>query len=75
MDTILRHLFTCSDNETWDIGRFIWASISVCYIVLSLMHVVVVRSFDYVAWATGAGIILTGGGASLVIKRSTEPGS
>jgi hypothetical protein len=70
---MLRHLFTGIDNTTWDLGRFIWAKMSIGYIVITVIqmwHGVVI---DLEHWTTGAGILMTGGGASIVIKRSTEP--
>lgn len=73
MGAVLRHLFTCSDNTTWDIGRFIWAKLSLGYLVLTALHVWHGGAFDSQQWAAGAGMIMTGGGASLVLKRTTEP--
>jgi len=69
------HLFTSADNTTFDLGRILWAQISVSFVAISGWaygsgH----ANFDPVTWAAGAAAILTGGAANLKIKQSTEPG-
>jgi hypothetical protein len=71
MKKIFHQLFSGKDNLTLDLGRILWAMMAVTY-----MAVTFARSnspFDYVVWATGAGIILAGGGGALALKAHTEP--
>lgn len=69
------HLFTGLDNKTWDIGRILWAKISVVYCAISGYHVFHTGAFDPQTWAIGASAILAGGGGSLALKSKTEPGN
>jgi hypothetical protein len=71
MKKIFHQLFSGKDNLTLDLGRILWAMMAIAY-----MTVTFVRSdgpFDYAVWATGAGIILAGGGGALALKAHTEP--
>ena len=73
MKGILTKLFTGSDNETWDLGRVLWAKLSVTYIGLSLWYYGSGHAFDPVAWSAGGACLLAGGAANLKIKQTTEP--
>jgi hypothetical protein len=75
MFTALKHLFTGVDNQTWDIGRILWAKITLVYCVISGYHVVMQGAFDPQNWAIGASAILAGGGGALSLKAKTEPGN
>lgn len=71
MKNILHQLFSGKDNLTLDLGRILWALMAITYMVVTF-----VRSdspLDFVVWATGAGIILAGGGGALALKAHTEP--
>ena len=75
MKAFLTHIFTASDNSTFDLGRILWAKMSFVFVGLSLWfygsgH----GQFDPVTWAAGAAGILAGGAGGLKIKESTEPG-
>lgn len=76
MVKILRDLFTGIDGESHDIGRYLWALSVIMgllyagYDLLWLMH-----PFDIVAYGTGCGLLLAGGGAALMAKSGTEPKS
>ena len=69
----LKHMFTGVDNETWDIGRILWAKMSFVYCLVSGYHAVVHGNFDPQNWAIGASAILAGGGGGLALKSKTEP--
>lgn len=69
----LKHMFTGVDNMTWDIGRILWAKISVVYCAISGYHAVMHGVFDPQGWAIGASAILAGGGGALSLKAKTEP--
>ncbi|MEN6623547.1 MAG: amino acid ABC transporter substrate-binding protein [Smithella sp.] len=70
---IFNQMFTGKDNRTIDIGRVLWAQISVGYMFLSGYSVYNGNDFDAVAWGTGAAAILGAGGAALGLKSNTEP--
>lgn len=73
MKGIFTKLFTAADNTTWDLGRVLWAKISVTYVGLSVWYYGTGHAFDPVAWSVGAAGILAGGAANLKIKQTTEP--
>jgi len=70
-----KHLFTGVDNETWDIGRILWAKMSIVYCAVSAYHAIAHGVFDSQNWAIGASAILAGGGGGLALKSKTEPGN
>ena len=71
---MLNHLFTGVDNQTYDLGRVLWALTILGFLAESgwavIGHAAV---FDPMAWGTGAAALLAGGGAALRLKTSTEP--
>lgn len=69
----IKNMFTGVDNETWDIGRILWAKVSIVYCAISSYHVVAHGAFDPQNWAIGASAILAGGGGALSLKSKTEP--
>ena len=73
MMKVLKHLFTGLDNQTFDIGRILWAKMCLVYCVVSGWHTYHIGAFDAQAWAIGAGTILAAGGGSLALKSKTEP--
>jgi hypothetical protein len=73
MLSCLRKLFTGRDNQTWDLGRFLWAGFSTSLIVLQAHAVIHSQAFDPIAFSTGAGAILAAGAAGLGMKAHTEP--
>jgi hypothetical protein len=75
MAELMRQLFTGKNNTTLDLGRVLWATVTVHYLGLSAWHVVTTHSFDPMGWATGAAAVLAGGGAALGMKAGTEPGA
>jgi hypothetical protein len=73
MFKFIKHIFTGIDNETWDIGRILWAKMCLVYCSISAWHTYHSGSFDPQQWAIGASAILAGGGGSLALKSKTEP--
>jgi len=69
----IKHMFTGVDNTTWDIGRILWAKMSIVYCVVSVYHAIQHGVFDPQNWAIGASAILAGGGGGLALKAKTEP--
>jgi len=70
---ILNQLFTGSDNQTFDIARVLWAVGVFVFMVLSIIETFKGHDFDPVAYASGLGIALVGGGIGVAIKKDTEP--
>jgi hypothetical protein len=68
-----RCLFTGSDNATPDLGRVLWAKLCAAYVVITLWSVARGAAFDPWIWASGAAVLLTGGGVALKVKETTEP--
>lgn len=73
MREFVQKIFTGADNKTWDLGRILWAKISIVYCALTSYHAVKSGSLDPQDWAIGASAILGGGGAALGMKANTEP--
>lgn len=71
--TFLFQLFTGRDNQTADIGRVLWAQVTIGYLIFSAIALFKGGSFDPVAWGGGAAAILGAGGAALGLKGNTEP--
>lgn len=69
----LRLTFTAADNKTWDIGRILWAKITLVYCALTSYHAIKTGELNAQDWAIGASAILAGGGGSLGLKSKTEP--
>jgi len=70
---MMRHTFTGRDNETIDLGRILWASGTLVFYAMSIHAVWKGQAFDPVAWGTGFGAVLAGGGLALKMKETTEP--
>lgn len=73
MKTFLTHLFTGQDNKTFDIGRLLWAVGVVSFMAFGGWHCIKNREFDAIAYGTGLGAALAGGGLGVSLKKDTEP--
>lgn len=75
---IITQMFTTKDNESWDLGRVLWALLVLVFTALTTYQAVTLISggqpWDAMVWAGAASVILGAGGATLWMKRSTEPG-
>ena len=69
----LKHLFTGKDNQTFDLGRVLWALGVIALIAFTGWHVWEKCEFDAMSYGTGLGALLGGGGAGIAIKKGTEP--
>jgi len=70
---LLIQTFTGKDNNTLDIGRILWALGVFVFFALSIHAVWRGQVFDAIAWGTGFGAVLAGGGVALKVKETTEP--
>lgn len=71
----IKQMLTGIDNETLDVGRVLWAKMSIVYCAISSYTAIKHGSFDPQSWAIGAGAVLTAGGGTLALKSKTEPGN
>lgn len=74
MKKIIKDCFTTADGETYDIGRVLWFS-SVLVFLVCAVYAITIRgqNWDAVAYGTGLGLVLAAGGAALGLKAATEP--
>lgn len=73
---IRTHLFRAlagKDNHTLDMGRILWFLGAIVFFALSGFAIFKGQAFDPVAWGTGFGAVLAGGGAALGMKARSEP--
>jgi hypothetical protein len=73
LSTFTRNCLTGADNQTYDIGRFLWAIAFVVGIGLVIASFITGRHFDLQQYGIGVGALLAGGGWSLALKAKTEP--
>ena len=73
MMDMLRKSFTGKDNETLDIGRVLWAKMSLVFCGASIYAIYSGQAFDPSMWGVGAGALLAAGGAGIAAKAKTEP--
>lgn len=71
--SLIRTAFTGADNNSVDIGRVLWAFLTVIMAALEAWVVVRGQAFDALGFATASAAMLTAGGAALAFKKGTEP--
>ncbi len=69
--TILKHLFTGKDNESYELMRGLTALSVVMMIFYIGYHLIVNKTFDPLASAGGLGALLAGGGLGAAVKDGT----
>lgn len=71
--SVFKQLLTQADNETWDVGRVQWAiGVAVYFLLSAFAYVYKGQPFDPMAWGTGFGAVMAGGGGMIWLKRSEE---
>ena len=71
---ILKDLFTGADGESHDVGRYLWVLSVLAGLGYAGYDLIYLKNhFDIVSYGTGVGVLLAGGGASLMLKKDTEP--
>jgi len=73
--TILKTLFTGKDNTSYDLGRVLWAFLTVALVVQEAVAVYRGQPFDPITFSTASAAMLAGGAGALSLKAKTEPGS
>jgi hypothetical protein len=73
MRKFFHDLFTGPDNDTYDIGRFLWFQSIQAFIIISFYTIYMGGDLDPIAWGTGLGALLAAGGAAIGLKANSEP--
>lgn len=73
MIAALKAMFTGKDNATIDLGRVLWAKMSIVYCVATFVSQQQGHPLQFELWAAGAAALLAGGGGALALKAKTEP--
>lgn len=71
---LFKHSFTGRDNETFDIGRLLWALSVLAYIGICIYAVYKGQQFAAAEFGGGLSAQLAGGGFGVAVKGKTEPG-
>lgn len=73
MQKLFNDLFTGKDNQTYEMGRFLWCAGCLIFFVLCLIDACSCRHFNPIEYGAGLGAVLAGGGAAIALKSKTEP--
>lgn len=73
MKEFFTKLFSGADNTTVDLGRILWAKMSLVYCGATIYAIAEGQPFAPELWGLGAGAVLAAGGAGLAFKAKTEP--
>lgn len=73
MQSALRTLFTSADNQSYDIGRVVWAFGTFALIAFEGFSLFRGAVFDPQMFALSLSTLAVGHGASLKLKGDTEP--
>jgi hypothetical protein len=73
MIKLLNDLLTGKDNQTHDIGRYLWAAGVLVYLGLSIFAIIKGQPWNPTEYGIGLGAVLAGGGAGIALKVKTEP--
>jgi hypothetical protein len=72
--TILKTLFTGKDNTSYDLGRVLWAFLTIALVGHEAAAIYHGQPFNPITFATASAAMLAGGAGALSMKRKTEPG-
>lgn len=73
MNKLLKDWFTGVDGTTYDVGRVLWFSGVVVFLGCSMYALFIGQTWDAIAYGTGLGAVLAGGGAAIGFKANAEP--
>lgn len=71
---ILKFMFTAKDNESYELLRGLTALCVVVMLIYIGVHLLVNKTFDPLAAASGLGALLAGGGLGASLKDGTLGG-
>jgi hypothetical protein len=67
----LRDLFTEPDNITWCLVKVMAGSGIVVFLLCSILHVYLNKTFDYLAFGGGIAALIGGSGLGMSLKKDT----
>lgn len=71
---LFRHMFTGTDNQSFELGRVMWALTVLSAIVYQGVALAFKnQEFDVTDFGTGMGIILAAGGVGVAVKDIANP--
>jgi hypothetical protein len=70
---LLKDWFTGIDGATWDVGRALWFAGVLVFLGCAIYSISKGGTWDAIAYGTGLGAVLAGGGAAIGMKAHTEP--
>jgi len=73
MKDILKQLLTGKDNQTHDIARWTWLVGFIAIICIAVYEVMQAHQISLTELAEALGLISGAGGASVMMKKDTEP--
>ena len=73
MKDILNQLLTGKDNQTHDIARWTWLVGFIAIICIAVYEVMQAHQISLTELAEALGLISGAGGASVMMKKDTEP--
>ena len=73
MNEIFTHLLTGKDNQTHDIARWAWMIGFIAVICIAIYEVMQTHQVSLTELAEALGIVSGAGGASVMMKRDSEP--
>ena len=73
MTEILKQLLTGKDNQTHDIARWSWMLGFIAVICIAIYEVMQARQVSLLELAEALGVVSGASGASVMMKKDTEP--
>ena len=73
MNEIITHILTGKDNQTHDIARWAWMIGFIAVISIAVYEVIQAHQVSLTELAEALGIVSGAGGASVMMKKDTEP--
>ena len=73
MTEILKQLLTGKDNQTHDIARWSWMLGFIAVICIAIYEVMQARQVSLLELAEALGIVSGASGASVMMKKDSEP--
>ena len=70
---LFKDILTGIDNKTYDNVRVYMLLGVLTYLACTVYHLYDDNVFDFVAFGSGFGVIMAGGGAGIGLKMKTEP--
>ena len=70
---VCKDWFTGPDGESYDIGRSLWFIGIMVFLGCTIYALWMGQKWDAIAYGTGFGGLLAGGGAAIGFKANSEP--